>query len=355
MNAWQFGKLGALKVDGAVYAQPLFVSAVEIPGKGKRDVLFVAAEHDSVYAFDADRPNDAPLWHVSFLDGKRNVTSVHARDVQCPFIQPEVGITSTPVIDLRTGTLYVLARTMTEPAIGSSEYFQHLHALAITTGVEKFGSPRLISASVPGKGAGAASGQVQFNPLRDNPRAALLLVDNAVYLTWASSCDVDPYHGWVMAYDPGTLAQKAVLNVTPDGSEGDLGERYRPGCRSEWQRLRADRERNLQECPIGPVRPAKLHENRSTSDKSEQVTLTPLISARLNFRHRVFRPCGHPGQLWQGTVPRFLRRFAGPGDEAGDGASDAGTQDRGHYVDNVEEGGTFRHRTTEDASRLSIE
>ena len=84
---------------------------------------------------------------------------------------------------------------MTEPAIGSSEYFQHLHALAITTGVEKFGGPRLISASVPGKGAGAASGQVRFNPLRDNPRAALLLVDNAVYVTWASSCDVDPYHG----------------------------------------------------------------------------------------------------------------------------------------------------------------
>ena len=88
--------------------------------------------------------------------------------------------------------------------------------------MEKFGSPRLISASVPGKRAGAASGQVRFNPLRDNPRAALLLVDNAVYLTWASSCDVDPYHGWVMAYEPGTLAQKAVLNVTPDGSEGGI-------------------------------------------------------------------------------------------------------------------------------------
>ena len=96
MNAGQFGKLGALKVDGAVYAEPLFVSAVEIPGKGKHAVLFVATEHDSVYAFDADRPNDAPLWHVSFLDGKRNVTSVPARDVQRPFIQPEVEITSYP-------------------------------------------------------------------------------------------------------------------------------------------------------------------------------------------------------------------------------------------------------------------
>jgi hypothetical protein len=125
VNASHFGKLGAFKVDGAVYAQPLFVSAVEIPGKGKHDLLFVATEHDSVYAFDADQPDAAPLWHVSFLDGKRKVTAVPSRDVQCPFIQPEVGITSTPVIDLKTGTLYVLARTMTESAIGSSEYFSN--------------------------------------------------------------------------------------------------------------------------------------------------------------------------------------------------------------------------------------
>ena len=97
---------------------------------------------------------------------------------------------------------------------------KHLHALAITTGVEKFGGPSLISVSVPGKGAGAANGQVAFNPLKENPRAALLLANGAVYLTWASSCDVGPYHGWVMAYDSQTLAQKAVLNVNPDGSQG---------------------------------------------------------------------------------------------------------------------------------------
>jgi outer membrane protein assembly factor BamB len=222
VNAQQFGRLGAFKVDGAVYSQPLFVPAVEIPGKGTHDVLFVATEHDSVYAFDAGRPNDAPLWHVSFLDRTRNVTTVSARDVQCPFIQPEVGITSTPVIDLKTGTLYVLARTMVDQTFGNSEYFQHLHALAITTGVEKFGGPKLISASVPGKGVGAANGKVRFDPLLENPRASLLLVNNAVYLTWASSCDLAPYHGWVMAYDPQTLEQKAVLNVTPDGSEGGI-------------------------------------------------------------------------------------------------------------------------------------
>jgi hypothetical protein len=222
VNAQQFGKLGAFKVDGAVYAQPLFVPSVEIPSKGTHNVLFVATEHDSVYAFDADRPGDPPLWKVSFLDQRHGATPVSEDQVDCPFIRPDVGITSTPVIDLKTGTLYVLARTMIRHTVGDDEYFQHLHALAITTGVEKFGGPKLISASVPGKGAGAAKGQVAFNPLRENPRAALLLANNAVYLTWASSCDVDPYHGWVIAYDPQTLAQKAVLNVNPDGSEAGI-------------------------------------------------------------------------------------------------------------------------------------
>ena len=222
VNANQFGKLGAFKVDGAVYAQPLFIPALDVPGSGKHDVLIVATEHDSVYAFDADRPSDAPLWQVSFLDAGRGVTTLSARDVQCPFIRPEVGITSTPVIDMKTGTLYVLARTMIGHTLASNEYFQHLHALAITTGVEKFGGPKVIAASSPGKGAGSSNGQVTFNALRENPRAALLLVNSVVYLTWASSCDVDPYHGWVMAYDAQTLAQRAALNVTPDGSEGGI-------------------------------------------------------------------------------------------------------------------------------------
>src|SRR5215472_1481283 len=112
VNEKQFGKLGAFQVDGAVYAEPLFLPAVENPGRGKHDVLFVATEHESVYAFDANRPNDPPLWHVSLLDKQRDEETVPARDVECPFIQPEVGITSTPVIDMQSGTLYVLARTM---------------------------------------------------------------------------------------------------------------------------------------------------------------------------------------------------------------------------------------------------
>jgi len=225
VNPKQFGKLGVMKVDGVVFAQPLFVPGVEIPGKGTHDVLFVATEHDSVYAFDAGRPNDPPLWKTSFLDEKREVTTLSSHDVSCPFIEPEVGITTTPVIDLKTGTLYVLARTMIRHAMASNEYFQHLHALAITTGVEKFGGPKLIAASAPGRGDDSnKEQQIAFNPLRENPRAALLLTNGNLFLTWASSCDRGPYHGWVMAYDPESLAQKAGLNVTPDGNEGGIWE-----------------------------------------------------------------------------------------------------------------------------------
>ncbi|HEY6370313.1 MAG TPA: pyrrolo-quinoline quinone [Candidatus Sulfotelmatobacter sp.] len=222
VNSKTFGRLGAFKVDGAVYAQPLFLPSVEVPGKGTHDVLFVATEHDSVYGFDATRPGDPPLWQASFLDKARGTVPVSEDDAQCPFIRPEIGITSTPVIDVKSGTLYVLARTKIRHTVGNDEYFQHLHALAITTGVEKFGGPQLIMASVPGKGRGVVKGQIRFDPVRENPRAALLLANNTLYLTWASSCDVDPYHGWVMAYDPQTLAQKAVLNVNPDGSEAGI-------------------------------------------------------------------------------------------------------------------------------------
>jgi hypothetical protein len=222
VNAQRFGKLGAFKVDGAVYAQPLFVPGVEIPGRGKHDVLFVVTEHDSVYAFDAERPNNPPLWQVSFLNDKQGMRTVAAQNVQCPFIVPELGITSTPVIDLHTGTLYVVARTKVEHLFSENEYAQHLHALAITTGVEKFGGPKLITASVPGQGTGASNGRVAFDPLLENPRASLLLANHVLYLSWASSCDVGPYHGWVMAYNPETLAQVAALNLTPDGGEGGI-------------------------------------------------------------------------------------------------------------------------------------
>ena len=227
VNAAQFGKLFTIKVDGDVYAQPLYLPNIDIPGKGKHNVLFVATENDSVYAFDADNLS-APLWHVN-LAKSAGGDPLTQRDARCFFIVPQVGITSTPVIDLKTGTLYVLARTKERQGVLSDDVFrQRLHALAITTGAEKFGGPVEIKASVKGSGSGETGGQVAFDPLRENPRAALLLVNDSVYLSWGSSCDVGPYHGWLMAYEANTLAQKAVFNTSPDASDsaiwqGDAG------------------------------------------------------------------------------------------------------------------------------------
>lgn len=220
VNPKQFGKLFTLKVDGDVYAQPLFLAGVQIPGKGRHDVLFVATEHDSVYAFDAYGNPSTPLWQVSFL--KNGATTLSEGDTQCFFIRPEVGITSTPVIDARSGTLYVLARTKKEHALTANEYHQRLHALAVTTGVEKFGGPVEIQATVRGIGEGSQDGNVAFEPLRENPRAALLLSNGMVYLSWASSCDVGPYHGWIMAYDAQSLKQRGVFNASPNADDSGI-------------------------------------------------------------------------------------------------------------------------------------
>jgi hypothetical protein len=210
-----FGRVAALKVDGDVYAQALYLPSVAIPGKGNRGVVFVATEHNSVYAFDAAALGE-PLWHVNLSSVVPGATPVPSRDVRCPFIQPEVGITPTPVIDTTTGTIYVLARTKEQ-----GRFVQRLHALDVTTGAPRHAAVE-IQASVRGSGAGSLGGLVSFDPLRENPRAALLLVNGRVILSWASSCDVGPYHGWIMAYDARTLAQVAVFNTTPDGSEGGI-------------------------------------------------------------------------------------------------------------------------------------
>ena len=210
VNARQFGKLWTFSVDGDVYAQPLYLPDVDIPGKGRHNVLFVATEHDSVYAFDADGRTKEPLWRRSFLDSNAGVGTVPAQDVSCPFIRPEIGITPTPVIDLSSGTLYVLARTKQNAGFfKDAHYVQRLHALAVTTGAEKFAGPMTIDTA-------------GFDSLRELPRAGLLLANGQVYLTWGSSCDVAPYHGWVMAYDARTLSQTAVFNTSPAASESGI-------------------------------------------------------------------------------------------------------------------------------------
>lgn len=222
VNSRQFGKVFTLTVDGDIYAQPLYLPNVEIPGHGKSNVLFVATEHDSVYAFDADGSSTKPLWKVGFINDDKDIHTVSARDVHCPFIQPEIGISSTPVIDSSTGTLYVVARTRERSADGNWRFVQRLHALAITTGTEKFGGPVTIRARIQGRSFLFAKSNIDFDPLKENQRAALLLVNGKVVITWASSCDVGPYYGWIIAYDARTLAQTGVLNLSPDAGEGGI-------------------------------------------------------------------------------------------------------------------------------------
>jgi len=147
---------------------------------------------------------------------------VPARDVACPFIRPEIGITSTPVIDAATGTLYVLVRTKEATAGVSPRYVQRLHALDVRSGAEKFGGPVEIAPTAAGSGAGSRDGKLAFDPLHENPRAALLLANGTLFLSWASSCDVGPYHGWVMAYDPRTLKQLAALVTSPDADDAGI-------------------------------------------------------------------------------------------------------------------------------------
>lgn len=220
VNSQSFGKIFSLKVDGDVYAQPLYMPALEIPGKGKHDVVFIATEHDSVYAFDANE-NSAPLWKTSFVDSARDVTPVPARDTHCPFINPEVGITATPVIDPKRRALFVLARTKEHVSADVPQYIQRLHQLDIATGKDFPGSPVVIQGgSRLEKQAG--NREISFDPLIENPRAALLLVNGIVYLTWGSSCDAGDYHGWIMAYDAQTLKQRAIFDTSLNGKQGAI-------------------------------------------------------------------------------------------------------------------------------------
>jgi hypothetical protein len=221
VNVGQFGRISFFPVDGDVYAQPLYVPKLEIPGKGTHNVVFIATEKDSVYAFDADATSAEPLWQVSFVDAKKYISPVSNRDVFCPFIQPDVGITSTPVIDLSSKTLYALARTR-EAENGKWVFRQKLHALDLVTGAEKLGGPITIRAWFQGDKSLFSKGISEFDPLRENQRAALLLVNNNVFITWASSCDVGPYYGWVMSYDTRTLKQTGVLNVSPGAKESGI-------------------------------------------------------------------------------------------------------------------------------------
>ncbi|HVB36153.1 MAG TPA: hypothetical protein VND42_02850 [Candidatus Acidoferrales bacterium] len=214
VDSRDFGKIGFLPVQGLVDAQPLYVSQLTI-ARAKHDVVFVATEHDLVYAFDAD--TFAQLWQVSLL-GPDETTS---DDRGCGQVKPEIGVTSTPVIDLQAGAhgaIYVVAMSKDS----SGKYFQRLHALDITTGAEIDGGPQTIEATYPGSAVPNSNGRVDFDPKQYKERASLLLLNGVVYTSWASHCDFDPYTGWIIGYDALTLKQTSVLNIMPNGREGAI-------------------------------------------------------------------------------------------------------------------------------------
>ncbi len=216
VNKTQFGKIFSQVVDGYVYAQPLYVPSVTIPGKGIHNVVYVATEHDSVYAFDADNnagANANPLWKVSFINPGAGINVVTSVDVSCNDLVPEIGVTGTPAIDLSTNTMYLVAKTKE-----NGNFVHRVHAIDIGTGGEKFGGPIVVQAQV--KGTADGSNVVVFNPLREAQRPGLLVQNGLVYIAWASHCDIGPYHGWVLAYDAQTLQQKGVWNATPNGGLG---------------------------------------------------------------------------------------------------------------------------------------
>ncbi len=243
----KFGPLFSRTVDGHVYAQPLYKAGVMVGGKA-HNLVYVATQHDSVYAFDADdpsvRPNTPPIWYRSLLQpGETTVPSAKMQqgenDVQNYDIWPEIGIIGTPVIDPSTGTIYVVSKAKVLTRVPS--YIQRLHALDLGTGEEKFGGPVTIGAIYPGRGNGFhdpanaglkgdhdgtdSSGQpyVGFNPLSQNQRAGLLLNNGTVYVAWASHGDTNPYHGWLLGFDAAYPRKPPlVFNTTPDGGRGGI-------------------------------------------------------------------------------------------------------------------------------------
>jgi hypothetical protein len=209
VNSSTFGKLFWIPVDGYVYAQPLYKPGVTIPGNGVHNVLYIATEHDSLYAVDAD--NGAPLWNVSYLIN--GATTLSTNDVGgTQDINPEIGITGTPTIDPTTNTLYVVVNTKE----GTSIVYR-LHAVDITTGAEKFGGPVLMTAAVPGSAPDGNGSMVPFNPQWANQRPGLLLLNGYLYVGFSSHGDNGPWHGWILAYNATTLLQTGAWCTSPNG------------------------------------------------------------------------------------------------------------------------------------------
>lgn len=233
VNTTQFGKLFSLPVDDQVYAQPLMVGSLLI-GSGTHNVVFIATVNNSVYAFDGD--NGTQYWKNNYTqNGMRPANSTDMSSSWCsPYtdFKYNIGIVGTPVIDTVSQTIYFVARST-----DGNQFVQYLHAVNIINGNEQPGSPVAISASVPGTGDGSINNVVSFDPRRNNQRQGLTLVNGAVYISFSSHCDWNPYHGWILGYNAQTLQQQTVYNDTPDGENGGLWE--------SGQGMAADAQGNL--------------------------------------------------------------------------------------------------------------
>ncbi len=201
VNSNTFGLKRILSVTGLVDAQPLYLSQLNIAGTA-HNTVFVATEHDLVYAFDSD--TGATLWNVSVANGE-----TPSDNRGCGQVSPEIGVTSTPVIDRPNGVIFVVAMTVD----ASGNYHQRLHALSLTTGAELTGSPVLIQATYP-----TASGTTTFDPSQYKERPGLLLLNGIVYTMWSSHCDYHPYTPWIMGYNESTLAQSIIFNLAPNAN-----------------------------------------------------------------------------------------------------------------------------------------
>src|ERR1019366_4238889 len=222
VNPARFGERYSYPLAGYVSAQPLYMPQVAIPGSGVHNVVVVATQHDSVYAFDADSSTASPLWRVNFLNPDAGITTLTPADVNTSDIVPEIGITSTPVIDTTSNTIYVVAATKENGA-----FYHRIHALDLASGAEKFGGPQPIQATYPGAARESSGGVLAFDSRFQLQRAALLLDQGRLYVAFASHGDFGAYHGWVIAYDATTLKQRGSWVTTPNGYQGGI---WMSGC-----------------------------------------------------------------------------------------------------------------------------
>src|SRR5271166_4112402 len=218
VNEVQFGKLHTLSVAGYVYGQPLYVPGVNINGV-LHNVVYAVTEHDQAYAFDANTGEQ--LWEKNFListNPAKTILPISSSDNGCNGTGNEIGITSTPVIDLTSNEIYIVAATK-EIVNNVTTFYNRMHVLDIATGVERllgpyFGAP--IKAKVPGTGSGSSGRYLTFDPLEQIQRSALTLSNGLIFVTWASFCDNPPFHGWVMAFNKNTLLPSGVFMPTPN-------------------------------------------------------------------------------------------------------------------------------------------